>query len=227
MNMNKSIDLGKYFDYTNLRNNLTFEEVKKLCDETIEFGFYGLCVHPYYVQEVVSILKSSNVKVVSVADFPYGASLLNSRWQQVEELVKSAVDEIDLVMSIPLFIGKKFDLFEKDIEMAVQICHSHNVKLKVIIETGLLLPEEISLATRILCNYNVDFVKTSTGVISRGASFEDISIIKENISGATKIKASGGIKTLEQVQKFIELGVARIGASSAVSIVREYEELMK
>jgi len=225
--MNKSIDLGKYFDYTNLRNNLTFEEVKKLCDEAIEFGFYGLCVQPYYVQEVVSILKSSNVKVVSVADFPYGASLLNSRWQQVEELVKSAVDEIDLVMSIPLFIGKKFDLFEKDIEMAVQICHSHNVKLKVIIETGLLLPEEISLATRILCNYNVDFVKTSTGVISRGASFEDISIIKENISGATKIKASGGIKTLEQVQKFIELGVARIGASSAVSIVREYEELMK
>jgi len=227
MSMNKSIDLGKYFDYTNLRNNLTFEEIKKLCDETIEFGFYGLCVHPYYVQEVVSILKSSNVKVVSVADFPYGASLLNSRWQQVEELVKSAVDEIDLVMSIPLFIGKKFDLFEKDIEMAVQICHSHNVKLKVIIETGLLLPEEISLATRILCNYNVDFVKTSTGVISRGASFEDISIIKENISGATKIKASGGIKTLEQVQKFIELGVARIGASGAVSIVREYEELMK
>jgi deoxyribose-phosphate aldolase len=227
MNMNKSIDLGKYFDYTNLRNNLTFEEIKKLCDETIEFGFYGLCVQPYYVQEVVSILKSSNVKVVSVADFPYGASLLNSRWQQVEELVKSAVDEIDLVMSIPLFIGKKFDLFEKDIEMAVQICHSHNVKLKVIIETGLLLPEEISLATRILCNYNVDFVKTSTGVISRGASFEDISIIKENISGATKIKASGGIKTLEQVQKFIELGVARIGASSAVSIVKEYEELMK
>jgi len=225
--MNKSIDLGKYFDYTNLRNNLTFEEVKKLCDEAIEFGFYGLCVQPYYVQEVVSILKSSNVKVVSVADFPYGASLLNSRWQQVEELVKSAVDEIDLVMSIPLFIGKKFDMFEKDIEMAVQICHSHNVKLKVIIETGLLLPEEISLATRILCNYNVDFVKTSTGVISRGASFEDISIIKENISGATKIKASGGIKTLEQVQKFIELGVARIGASSAVSIVREYEELMK
>jgi deoxyribose-phosphate aldolase len=225
--MNKSIDLGKYFDYTNLRNNLTFEEIKKLCDETIEFGFYGLCVQPYYVQEVVSILKSSNVKVVSVADFPYGASLLNSRWQQVEELVKSAVDEIDLVMSIPLFIWKKFDLFEKDIEMAVQICHSHNVKLKVIIETGLLLPEEISLATRILCNYNVDFVKTSTGVISRGASFEDISIIKENISGATKIKASGGIKTLEQVQKFIELGVARIGASSAVSIVREYEELMK
>jgi deoxyribose-phosphate aldolase len=225
--MNKSIDLGKYFDYTNLRNNLTFEEIKKLCDETIEFGFYGLCVHPYYVQEVVSILKSSNVKVVSVADFPYGASLLNSRWQQVEELVKSAVDEIDLVMSIPLFIWKKFDLFEKDIEMAVQICHSHNVKLKVIIETGLLLPEEISLATRILCNYNVDFVKTSTGVISRGASFEDISIIKENLSGATKIKASGGIKTLEQVQKFIELGVARIGASSAVSIVREYEELMK
>jgi len=227
MSMNKSIDLGKYFDYTNLRNNLTFEEIKKLCDETIEFGFYGLCVHPYYVQEVVSILKSSNVKVVSVADFPYGASLLNSRWQQVEELVKSAVDEIDLVMSIPLFIGKKFDLFEKDIEMAVQICHSHNVKLKVIIETGLLLPEEISLATRILCNYNVDFVKTSTGVISRGVSFEDISIIKENISGATKIKASGGIKTLEQVQKFIELGVARIGASSAVSIVREYEELVK
>jgi len=227
MNMNKSIDLGKYFDYTNLRNNLTFEEVKKLCDEAIEFGFYGLCVHPYYVQEVVSILKSSNVKVVSVADFPYGASLLNSRWQQMEELVKSAVDEIDLVMSIPLFIGKKFDLFEKDIEMAVQICHSHNVKLKVIIETGLLLPEEISLATRILCNYNVDFVKTSTGVISRGASFEDISIIKENISGATKIKASGGIKTLEQVQKFIELGVARIGASGAVSIVREYEELIK
>jgi len=225
--MNKSIDLGKYFDYTNLRNNLTFEEVKKLCDEAIEFGFYGLCVHPYYVQEVVSILKSSNVKVVSVADFPYGASLLNSRWQQMEELVKSAVDEIDLVMSIPLFIGKKFDLFEKDIEMAVQICHSHNVKLKVIIETGLLLPEEISLATRILCNYNVDFVKTSTGVISRGASFEDISIIKENISGATKIKASGGIKTLEQVQKFIELGVARIGASGAVSIVREYEELIK
>jgi len=226
MSMNKLIDFCKYFDYTDLRNNLTFEEVKKLCDEAIEYGFYGLCVQPNYVPEVVSVLKSSSVKVISVTDFPYGASLLNSRWQQVEDLVKSAVDEIDLVMSIPLFIEKKFNLFEKDIEMATQICHSHNVKLKVIIETGLLLPEDISLVTRILCNYNVDFIKTSTGIISRGASFEDIIIIKENLSGSTKIKASGGIRTLEQVHKFIELGVARIGSSNAVAIAKEYEEMM-
>ncbi len=224
MSMSKNVDIRKYIDHTNLRNNLTIDEIKQFCNEAIDLGFYAVCIHPYYVEEVISFVKSSEVKIVTVADFPYGTGLTKVRINQIEELVKFPIDELDLVMNIPAFVNRRFDVFEKDIELATQICHSHNVKIKIIIETGILLPEDIQTVTRILCGYNVDFIKTSTGIVSRGATYEDIVIIKENLSGPTKIKASGGIKTLEQVQKFIEIGVSRIGTSNAVAILKEFSE---
>jgi deoxyribose-phosphate aldolase len=221
--MNDKAALAKFFDYTNLKNNLTLKEVEDFCREAIEYGFYGVCLQPYYIPYVVSILKNTTVRIISVVDFPYGSSLPKAKIQSTEELVKSSLDEIDLVMNIPAFLNKDYKVVEEEVSGSLEICRANNVKLKVIIETGLLLAEEIANATNILCEIGVDFVKTSTGVVSRGATYEDIIIIKENLSGNTKIKASGGIRTYEQVKKFIELGVSRIGTSSAVEIIKQME----
>ncbi|ROL58239.1 deoxyribose-phosphate aldolase [Bacteroidetes/Chlorobi group bacterium Naka2016] len=225
--MNEIQNLAKYFDHTNLKNNLSFAEVEEFCNEAVENGFFAVCLQPYYVPFAVSKLKTTSVRVVSVVDFPYGSSLRKAKVAAVENLVKTSLDEIDIVMNLPAFLNKDYGLVEKEISDSLEICRASNVKLKVIIETGFLQPEEIALATRLLCDIGVDFVKTSTGILSRGASYDDVKIIRENLSGNTKIKASGGIRTLEQVYNFINLGVARIGTSASLQIIREYEQQFK
>lgn len=221
--MNDKKILAKIFDYTNLKNNLNLGELEKFCSEAIDYGFYAVCIQPFYVPFAIQFLKNSTVRVVSVVDFPYGCSQTKSKLQAVEDLIKLKVEEIDFVMNIAAFLNNNLRLVEEEIEKSLEICRSNNVRLKVIIETGMLLPEEIANATKLLCDVGVDFIKTSTGILSRGATYEDIKIIKENLSGNTKIKASGGIRTLEQVLKFIELGVSRIGTSSATCIIKEME----
>ncbi|MFN3780985.1 MAG: deoxyribose-phosphate aldolase [Candidatus Kapaibacteriota bacterium] len=221
--MNDKVALAKFFDYTNLKNNLSFTEVERFCREAIEYGFYAVCIQPFYVPFAVQTLKNSTVRVVSVVDFPYGCSQIKTKLQAVEEMAKVKVEEIDFVMNIPAFVNNNAKLVEDEIVKSLELCRSNNVRLKVIIETGLLLPEEIANATRLLCEVGVDYIKTSTGVVARGATYEDIKIIKENLSGNTKIKASGGIRSLEQVLKFLELGVSRIGTSSATQIIKELE----
>ncbi len=222
--MNDVVSFAKLFDYTNLKNNLFYNELDKFCKDALEYGFYGVCVQPYYVPFVIKILKNTTIRVISVVDFPYGTSLLGTKLQAVEELTKTKLEEIDYVMNIPALINKEYRIIEEEISKSLEICRSNNVKLKVIIETGLLLPEEIAQITKMLCEFGVDFIKTSTGIVSRGVSPEDIKIIKDNLSGTTKIKASGGIRTLEQVLKLIELGVSRIGTSSAIKILKEFED---
>ncbi|MCX7908899.1 MAG: deoxyribose-phosphate aldolase [Ignavibacteria bacterium] len=221
--MNDLSSIAKYIDFTNLRNNLYLGELDNFCKEAIEYNFFGVCVLPYYVPYVVSLLKNSSTRIISVADFPYGCSLLKTKIDFVEELVKNKLDELDFVMNVAAFINKDYKLVEEEVTSALEICRGNNVKLKVIIETGLLLPDEIAIATRLLCDIGVDFIKTSTGVAARGVKYEDVMIIKENLSGSTKIKASGGIRTLEQVMKFLELGVSRIGTSAGVEILKELE----
>lgn len=221
--MSDVFEIAKLIDHTNLKNNLNFFDIEKFCNEALEYNFYGVCVQPYYVPFVISFLKNTIVRVISVVDFPYGSSSLKTKLSSTEDLVKIGLDEIDLVMNIPAFVNKEYKIVEEEISRVIELCRSNNVKLKVIIETGLLLPEEIVQATRMLCEIGVDFIKTSTGVVSRGATYEDIKVIKENLFGNTKIKASGGIRTIEQVLKFAELGVARIGTSAGVQIINELE----
>lgn len=219
--MNEIGNIAKFIDHTNLRNDLVFEDIKAFCDEALEFGFYSVCLQPFYAPFVVDYLKNTNVKVVSIAGFPYGANSSVSKITEVESLVKLGIDEIDFVMNVPAFLNKQYDVVGGELEKAVEICHSNYVVLKVIIETGLLISEEIAKATRLVCNSGADFVKTSTGVVSRGVSYEDILIIKENISEGVKIKASGGIRTYEDILKFIEAGASRIGTSRAVDIFKK------
>lgn len=219
--MNNVENIAKFIDHTNLRNDLLFEDVKAFCKEALEFAFYSVCLQPFYVPFAIDYLKSTNVKVGSIAGFPYGTNFSPLKIAEVESLVKLGVDEIDFVMNVPAFLNKQYDAVEGELEKAVEICHSSYVVFKVIIETGLLIPEEIAKATRLVCNSGADFVKTSTGIVTRGASYEDILIIKENISEEVKIKASGGIRTYEDILKFIEAGASRIGTSRAVTIFKE------
>lgn len=221
--MSDILELAKLIDHTNLKNNLNSLDIENFCKEALEYNFYGVCVQPYYIPLVISLLKNSTVRIVSVVDFPYGCSSLTTKLCATEELIKDKIDEIDIVMNLPAFINREYRVVEYEVSKVLELCRGNNVKLKVIIETGLLLPEEIAQATRMLCDIGVDFIKTSTGVVSRGATYDDVKIIKENLCGNTKIKASGGIRTLEQVLKFIELGVGRIGTSAGVQILKEFE----
>ncbi len=214
--------LAKVIDHTNLRNDLSFDDVRAFCDEALEYGFYSVCLQPFYVSFAMNYLKGKNVKVGSIAGFPYGATPSILKIAEVESLVKLGIDEIDFVMNLPAFLNRQYDTVESEFERIVEICHSNYVILKIIIETGLLIPEEIAMATRLVCTSGVDFVKTSTGIVSRGATFEDIIIIKENIFEGTKIKAAGGIRSFDDILKFIEAGASRIGTSRAVDIFKTH-----
>lgn len=222
--MNNDYEIAQFIDHTNLSNNLSLEDIQTICNEAISYGFYSVCVQPYYIPFAFEYVKSTKVKLVSVVGFPYGTQPISSKILEAEHLIKNAVDEIDCVINISAFLMKKYDSIEEEIRNLSELCHASNVLLKVIIETGLLLPEAIAKATRIVCYSGGDFVKTSTGIVSRGASLEDVIIIKENIIGDVKIKASGGIRTLEEIKYFLNAGCSRIGTSKAVQIFSELED---
>lgn len=222
--MNKDHEIAQFIDHTNLSNNLSLEDIQTISNEAIRYDFYSVCIQPYYIPFAFEYVKSTKVKLVSVVGFPYGTQPISSKILEAEHLIKNAVDEIDCVMNVSAFMMKKYDHIEEEIRNLSELCHASNVILKVIIETGLLLPEEIAKATRIVCYSGADYVKTSTGIVSRGAILEDIIIIKENIIGDVKIKASGGIRTLEEIKFFINAGCSRIGTSKAVQIFSELEE---
>ncbi|MGQ9818954.1 MAG: deoxyribose-phosphate aldolase [Candidatus Kapaibacteriales bacterium] len=224
MNMSESYELAQFIDHTNLNNNLSLEDIQTFCLEAINYGFYSICLQPYYIPFAFEHIKSTKVKLVSIVGFPYGTQPISSKISEAEYLIKNAVDEIDCVMNVSAFLMKNYHYIEEEIRTLSELCHASNVILKVIIETGLLLPEEIAKATRIVCYSGGDFVKTSTGIVSRGASLEDVIIIKENIIGDVKIKASGGIRSLEEIKYFINAGCNRIGTSRAVQIFSEIEE---
>lgn len=222
--MNEKQELAQFIDHTNLQNNLTYDDIKRICNEAIQFGFYSVCLQPYYIPFALEHLIKSNVKLVSIVGFPYGTQSTAAKIAETDFLIKNKVDEIDCVMNVSAFLMKEYNFVENEIRTLAELCHASKVNLKVIIETGLLLPEEIAKATRIVCKSGANFLKTSTGIVSRGVSLEDIIIIKENIFGDVKIKASGGIRTLQEIKYFIDAGCHRIGTSKAVQIFSDLEE---
>lgn len=226
MNMNEleKIKIAQLIDHTNLQNNLTLEDIEKICKEAIDYGFHSVCLQPFYISYALDYLKHTRVKLTSVAAFPYGTQSTDTKIEEVSYLIKNKIDEIDCVMNVSAFLMKEYAFVGEELTKIAELCRASNVLLKVIIETGLLMPEEIAKATRIVCKSGADYVKTSTGVVSRGVSLEDIIIIKENISGDVKVKASGGIRSLQEIRYFIEAGCDRIGTSQAVKILSELEK---
>ncbi|MEN3008000.1 deoxyribose-phosphate aldolase [Pseudothermotoga sp.] len=205
-------------EHTLLRPTATEEEIDKLCDEAIQYGFCGVCVNPVYVKRAIHRLKNSNVKVVSVVGFPLGANTQYCKARETEELVELGVDEIDMVINLPKLKSRDYKYVYEDIKSVVE--SSRGKPVKVIIETCYLNLEEKIAACVIAELAGAKFVKTSTGFGSSGATVEDVHLMKW-CAPRLNVKASGGIRSYQQAVQMLLAGASRIGTSSSVQIVKE------
>ncbi|MEP2025725.1 MAG: deoxyribose-phosphate aldolase [Reichenbachiella sp.] len=212
---------NSYIEHTNLRSELIDRDIDQLISEAKKHQFFGVCVPPFWVKKASRELKASDIQLVTVIGFPLGYQMTQTKMAEMELAIADGADEMDLVMNVSAF---KSGMSWPKIEMAkaAKMAHEHNKLLKVIVETALLSEDELVQVSKIVSDAGVDFIKTSTGFSSRGASVRDIEIMKMNISSNVGIKASGGIKTLSQLQSLIDAGAERIGTSSGVSIMKDY-----
>ncbi len=216
--------INSYIDHTLLKSTATIEDISTLCDEAKTNSFFSVCINGYYVPLAEELLRNSKVKICSVIGFPLGANSSRSKIHEVEDAVAYGADEIDMVINLGLLKSNKLNLVENEI---ASIKNTIGKKiLKVIIETCYLSSEEISIASKIVESAGADFVKTSTGFGSMGATLEGVSEIRKAISPNMKIKASGGIRDFITAKAYIDLGVSRIGTSSGIAILNGEKSLL-
>lgn len=210
--------LNKYIDHTLLKPTATPENIKNLCKQAVEHEFYAVCVNGCYVKLAKSLLKNSKVKIASVVGFPLGAMSTESKISETKNALEDGANEIDMVINLGKLKAKKYTYVEDEIRKIKEILGDK--VLKVIIETSELINEEKIIACELAEKSGADFVKTSTGFASGGATIDDIKLMKNAISSKMKIKASGGIRDHETVKSYIELGVNRIGTSFGIRIMK-------
>lgn len=210
-------NINRLIDHTILKPEATMEDIRKLCIEAKEYNFYSVCVNSAYVNVAYNFLLHSDVKVCSVVGFPLGAMIKEAKAYEAKFAVDSGAHEIDMVANIGFLKSKKIDLFERDIKKVREACHAS--VLKVIIETCLLTDKEKVLACQVAKEYGADFVKTSTGFSTGGATEHDIELMRKTVGDKIGVKASGGIKTYEDAVKMINAGANRLGTSSGIAIM--------
>lgn len=211
------MNLNKYIDHTNLKPDATMENIEKLCDEAIKYGFKSVCVNPFYVDFCARKLKNTGVLVCTVVGFPLGQNKTEIKCFETKEAIKNGATEIDMVINIGALKDRELEYVYNDIKEVVKAADGKTVK--VIIETCLLTDEEKEIACQLAVEANADFVKTSTGFSTGGATIEDVKLMYNIVDGKAKVKASGGIKTIDDVKNMISSGAKRIGTSNAVNII--------
>ena len=220
----KREELAKYIDHTNLKAYASTEEIKKLCDEAKEYGFYAVCVNPYRVKDAAEFLKGTDIKIASVVGFPLGATFTEAKVQETIMAINNGAKEIDMVINIGALKDGDYEFVEKDIREVVNAAHGAGAIVKVIIETCYLTDDEKRKACELAKNAGADFVKTSTGFGTAGAKVEDVKLMREVVGDDMGVKAAGGIHTAQEAIAMIEAGATRIGASRSVQIISGLED---
>lgn len=210
--------LNKYIDHTLLKPDASQKQIVKLIEEAKEFDFASVCINPTWVAFAASELKDSNVKVCTVIGFPLGANTTEVKVFEAKNAIENGADEIDMVINVGALKSQDFVLVEKDIREVVRV--SGDKVVKVIIETCLLTEDEKIQACEIAKKAGADFVKTSTGFSTGGATIADVELMKRTVGSELFVKASGGVRSYEDVVAFVNAGADRIGASSGVEIMR-------
>ena len=206
------MDIAKYIDYTLLKATATPADIEKLCKEALEYGFYSVCVNSGYVPLAAEQLKGSKVKVCTVVGFPLGAMSTQAKLYETSVALSQGAQEIDMVLNVGLFLSGNVAKVLDEIALLKQ--ETGDRVLKVIIETCYLNDDQKRLASQVCVDAGADFVKTSTGFGTGGATLADIQLIREVVGDRAKIKASGGIRDKQTALQYISLGVDRIGASA-------------
>jgi len=209
-------------DHTLLKPDATLGQINQLCREARENHFATVCVNPFYISQVHTLLKGSGVKTCSVIGFPLGASRSPDKVTEACGALASGAQEVDMVINIGALKDRNDVIVIHDIAGVAGACHAHGANLKVILETGLLTQEEKERACRLCIQAKADFVKTSTGFGLGGATVEDVRLMSAAVQEAgLGVKASGGVRTYADACALIEAGATRIGTSTGVSIIRE------
>ena len=214
------MDIAKFIDHTILKPEATVEEVKKLCKEAKEYNFASVCVNGCYAALVSAELAGSDVKTCVVVGFPLGAMTKEAKAFETADAIKNGANEIDMVINIGELKDKNYELFKEDIEAVVNAAKGKAI-VKVIIETCLLTDEEKVKACEIAKEAKADFVKTSTGFSTGGATKEDIALMRKTVGESLGVKASGGVRDYKTAMDMINAGASRIGASAGIAIVSE------
>lgn len=211
------LNIAKYIDHTVLKATTTDKDVEKLCQEAMEYKFYSVCVNGCYVKKCKEILKGSSVDVAAVVGFPLGAMSMEAKVYEAKKAIEDGADEIDMVINIGKMLSGDYAYVEEEIRKIKEAIG--NKILKVIIETCYLNNEEKIKACELSLSANADFVKTSTGFGTAGATFEDVILMKKVVGDNAQVKASGGVKSYETASKYVELGATRLGTSSGIEII--------
>jgi deoxyribose-phosphate aldolase len=212
------MDISRYIEHTNLNPTLTIKDVDRVVEEAKQFNFLGVCVPPFWVKRAKREIANDKILLVTVAGFPLGYSMTETKLDEIKRAIDNGADEVDVVWNVSSF---KTNLPWTKIELAKcsKLTHDYQKLLKVIIETAYLTDDEIVTASKLCADAGADFVKTSTGFAPTGAKEEHIEIMRASLPSSVGIKASGGIKTFDQAVTLIEAGASRIGTSSSVKIV--------
>ena len=213
--------IAALIDHTLLKPEASRDDVRKLCQEAVRFGFASVVVNPWYVALAAELVRGSPVKVCTVAGFPLGSTLPQVKIYETEEAIKLGAQEIDMVMNVGALKSGQDEAVESDIRGVVETCHRAGAICKVILETALLTMEEKVRASLACKNAGADFVKTSTGFGPSGATAEDVALMRAVVGLEMGVKAAGGIRSLEDLKKMVGAGATRIGASASVRILEE------
>ncbi len=209
--------LLKMIDHTLLKQTATREDIRRLCREAKEYGFYSVCVQPVYVDECFRCLKDAQaIKIACVVGFPMGENKTETKVYETKRAIADGADEIDMVASISAIKNGDYGYVKKEIKKVVAA--AKHCPVKVIIETSLLTRDEMIKAAECARDAGAAFVKTSTGYFGAGAKAEDVRLLKQTVKGACRVKASGGIKNAEQFREMVDAGADRVGTSSGVEI---------
>jgi len=214
-------EVARYIDHTLLKPDATRDEILKVCEEGVRYGFASVCINPIWVREAACALRGSGVKVCTVIGFPLGSNAPDTKAYEARRAIFDGASELDMVINVGALKSGDHDLVSRDIRGVVEVAHEAGYICKVIIETALLGDDEKVSACLIAKEANADFVKTSTGFSSGGATAADVSLMRRAVGGQMGVKASGGVRDLKQAQEMIRAGATRIGASVGVKIVQE------
>jgi deoxyribose-phosphate aldolase len=213
--------LAGLIDHTLLKPEASRDGIKKLCEEATHFRFASVCVNPWNVPLAVEMLRGTSVKVCTVVGFPLGATLPQVKIYEAEEAIKLGAQEIDMVINIGALKSNQDDVVESDIRGVVEASHRGGAICKVILETALLTVDEKVRASAAAKRAGADFVKTSTGFSTAGATAEDVALIRTVVGSEIGVKAAGGVRNLEDLKKMVSAGATRIGASASVKIMEQ------
>ena len=215
-----SIVINKYIDHTLLKPDATRDEIKKLCDEAKKYNFASVCINPCNISFCKKELFNSNINICTVVGFPLGQMTVDAKIAETKDAITKGANEIDMVLNIAALKQNNLEYVTNEIKLIADICHKNKVILKVIIETCLLNQEQKINACKCVSIAKADFIKTSTGFSTSGATIEDVALLRKYSSPNVKVKASGGIRSLKDAIEMINAGAERLGTSKGVMLIR-------